>query len=206
FKSLIHVVFLMDEFLDSSNVWDNSIMFTSNNGAGAFGEPPMDGAPLDQDLEETKQALRTKRDQQFKTMFEFVRQHVVHFPKQLQQVECLAVSTWLVRHLGGRCCPQEILDELKSLLPTANRVSMVNDSNLIQITNHIQETNLNFVEQIELPESGDPASSLIANLNRCRRLKSLIVPNPGPEAFKWAVEERIAWDRYHAAVATRAAT
>ncbi|KAG0033410.1 hypothetical protein BGZ83_004282, partial [Gryganskiella cystojenkinii] len=174
FKSLINVSFLMDEVLDLYIIGEQStIMVDGNNGTGTFGHEAMGGPPLDLDLEEAKEAMRIKRNQQFKTMFEF-----------------------------------DIIDQLKSLLPTANRVSVVDRTNLIQVTNHIQKTNLKSIEGIELTsfESRDAASSLmIANLNRCRGLKRFIVPNLDPEAFKWAVEERIAWDRYHAAIAAKAA-
>ncbi|KAG0041345.1 hypothetical protein BGZ83_001965, partial [Gryganskiella cystojenkinii] len=191
FKSLIHVSFLMDEFLN-----------------------PGIGRVVDQCLEEVKQAMTAKRNQQFRTMFEFVRQHLAHFPKQLQQAECPMDSTWLDPYAGGARCPQEILNKLKSLLPAANRVWMINHTNLIQVANHIQETNIESVEAIELQgfetqqdfETGDAVIKLMmANLNRCRRLKRFNVQNPVPEAFKWAVEERQAWDRYHAAIAARAA-
>ncbi|KAG0034772.1 hypothetical protein BGZ83_004124, partial [Gryganskiella cystojenkinii] len=135
-------------------------------------------------------------------------QHVAHFPKQLQQAECPPDSTWEIESIGWTPCSQEILDELKSLLPAATCVSIISHINLIQVANHIQETNLESVERIELPgsETGDAAIKLmIANLKRCRGLTRFSMWYPGPEAFKWAVEERIAWDRYHATVAARAA-
>ncbi|KAG0042619.1 hypothetical protein BGZ83_000250, partial [Gryganskiella cystojenkinii] len=198
FKCLINVSFLMDEFFDSRILEDQSTsMFNFNDF--------VDGPPVD---EEIKQVMIAKRNQQFKTMLEFVKQHVVHFPKQLQHVECPMNSTWLVRPVAFNRCSQEILDQLKSLLPVASRVSMVDYTNIIQVANHIQETNLDFVERIELGsfESSNAAVQLVmASLKRCRGFKRFSTRYPGPEAFKWAVQERLAWDRYHAAVATRAA-
>ncbi|KAG0041245.1 hypothetical protein BGZ83_002114 [Gryganskiella cystojenkinii] len=209
FKSLINISFLMDEFFDSVIVGDQSAdTFNSNNGAGIIGQEAMDGPPVDQDLEETKQAMRAKRNQQFKTMFEFVKQHLVHFPKQLQQAECPPDWNWEIGDVGRAHCSQEFLDELKRLLPPAHQVSMINDANVIQVVNHIQSTNLDSVEQIELlrfESSNSVVKSMMANLKRCRGLKRFSMRFPGPEAFKWAVEERLAWDRYHAAVAARAA-
>ncbi|KAG0049555.1 hypothetical protein BGZ83_005594 [Gryganskiella cystojenkinii] len=201
FKSLNNISFLMDEFLSSGIVGDQRVII---DDAGNLGQVAM--GPVDEDLEEIKQAMTTKRDQQFKTMFEFMRQHLAHFPKQLQHADCPMDSTWPIT--GVKSCPQEILDELKSLLPVANRVSMIDHTNLIQVANHIQETNLESVEWIELRRcgTGDAADKLmLANLKRCRALKRFCAVYPVPEAFKWAVEERLASDRYHAVVAARAA-
>ncbi|KAG0042678.1 hypothetical protein BGZ83_000188 [Gryganskiella cystojenkinii] len=208
FKSLINVSFLMDEFFDSRIVGERSAnTFNSNNSAGLFGQEAMDGPPVDQELEEIKKAMRVKRNQQFKTMFEFVRQHLVHFPKQLRQAECPPDSTWEIGGVGWTHCSQEIFDELKSLLPAENRVSMIDYTNIIQVANHIQETNLDFVKEIKLLgfETEEAVTKLIANLKRCRGLNRFSSQHTGPESFKWAVQERLAWNRYHAAVTAKAA-
>ncbi|KAG0046513.1 hypothetical protein BGZ83_008330 [Gryganskiella cystojenkinii] len=208
-KSLINVSFLMDEFLASLLVeqWRASVL-RRNRGVSTPSQPSPGGPPVDQHLEESKQAMTTKENQQFKTMFEFVKQHLAHFPKQLRQAECPMDLTWAIGGVGWRFCRQEVLDELQSLLPATNRVSMINFTNVIQVANHIQETNLESVEEIKLQRSEphDAAHKLmIKNLNRCRGLKRLSVQNPGPKVFRWAVDERLAWDRYHAVVAARVA-
>ncbi|KAG0046511.1 hypothetical protein BGZ83_008328 [Gryganskiella cystojenkinii] len=206
FRSLINVSFLMDEFLAPSIVLDmRTNMFHGNNGAGIFGQSAMGGPPVDQGLEVAKRAMITKLNQQFKTMFEFLIQHLVHFPKQLQRADCPPNLTW---PQSVTRCPKEILEELQSLLPVANRVSIIDYTNLIQVTSHIQETNLESVEEIKLQRSephGAAHKLMIKNLNRCRGLKRLSAQYPGPGAFKWAVEDRLAWDRHHASVAATAA-
>lgn len=183
FQSLVSVHFKMDELLESVSVRVNIHQ----------------GHPLF--------ACLQRRERQFRTMISFVQRHTQLFPNLLRAADCPPDKTWPT----SLNCPLKIDQELQYLLPALVRPISIDNQNYTQIASKIQSTNLGSVEMINLNSrrpDGNTVAKMLAKdptfLQRCRALKSLQIISPGAGTFRWAVEERRAWDRFHQVTAAAA--
>ncbi|KAG0048173.1 hypothetical protein BGZ83_006830 [Gryganskiella cystojenkinii] len=186
FQSLTSVTFIQDEMMD----------------------PPAEG--LDSDVmakEENQKAFdicKKERFRKLRGMVCFVTKHGELFPNKLQLAECPSDCSW-TRWLH---CPGEFLSRFASDLPPIQSPRAIDVLNYIRISYKIEFTDLSQVTRIQLLRShfvaclriGDPGFP-----SRCRSLKSLDICDMGRGAFRWAVREKKAWDRFHAGVAASGA-
>jgi len=170
-QSLASVTFIKDEMLERA--WSSA-----RRSSADFAE-----------LEECKQ----KQYRQYRVMITFVQSHGRLFPNRLQ-------SVYLSVDKGIRSCPDDILQELYAALPPLVRPKSVNFLNLERLANNILATDLGSVKSmiISCRSTRGAFATLLENdptfLSRCRSLKPLRMSSLGSGSFRWAVDEKVAWD------------
>ena len=134
------------------------------------------------------------RDRLFKGMIQFVQQHTSIHKNVLRSVH--------VPYFHGthQHSPVDVHFEILGLLPPLLNPRSINTSNWLQIVARLNDTNLNFVESIDLVTDlgngrAEKISKLLSKqppsfLSRCRALGKLAMKTLGPDTFHWAVLEK----------------
>ncbi|KAF9366795.1 hypothetical protein BGX34_007569 [Mortierella sp. NVP85] len=143
-----------------------------------------------------------RRDRLFRAMVRFVQQHTSLHKNVLQRAE-VPCRPMFDQHVQTAVDTQF---ELFSLLPPLRNPRSIDGFNWCQLVTRISDTNLNYVESIDLTfgikvEQEWKVSKLLSDqppfLPRCRSLKRLSLETLGPDMFQWAVLERKQRDERH---------
>ncbi|GJJ74743.1 hypothetical protein EMPS_07101 [Entomortierella parvispora] len=175
FQSLTTVTFIKDELLE---LLESTFPSISRSNAEL------------EELEKCKQ----KQHQQYRTMIAFVQSHGRLFPNQLQNV-------YLSADRGLPFYPDDIKEDLDSALSPLARPKFIDPSNWKRVANNIKESDLGSVKSIVLscPATKDAPMVFLKNdpnfWSRCRSLEKFNMRSLGSGSFRWAVDEKVAWDR-----------
>ncbi|KAF9911489.1 hypothetical protein EC991_003291 [Linnemannia zychae] len=170
-KNLEHIHFALDDVVD-------------------YGEEAYYGDEMDMS-DEFRAAAKARKERNFKSMIQFVRDHVQLFPGSLKTVTSYDSGLW--RDLY-QTCSVEVELEILRLLPPLQAPTSLNKDNFLHLSAHPQSTDLSHVQEITDLESPSLWFHLPRDgrefLQRCRALKSIHMETLGQGSFTWAAQEK----------------
>ncbi|KAG0205790.1 hypothetical protein BGX33_007749 [Mortierella sp. NVP41] len=141
---------------------------------------------------ELLERLKTRME----TMVEFVKEHT-HAHRCVLQLATFDQS--YIRHEMNRATIEDYQMRMLQYLPPLHNPTFLDAENLCQFALRADDTNVEFVEQIDtggaVGYTNEILDTLSPFLRRCRALKSIDIQLLDDDLFRWAVQEKREFDR-----------